>query len=83
MTVLRFLGTAAAVGTAALALAAYRRSEESGSPFGVCLRDVAGEWSPSALRERVRLAADDGSRAMALRERAAERQMAAADAAAS
>lgn len=81
MRVLRFLGVAATIVTAAMAAVAYRRAEETGSSFGAGLREVAGEWSPSAVRQRARLAAADGSLAVAVREEAARQQLAAADAA--
>jgi hypothetical protein len=63
--------------SATMAAVAYWRSGRSGEPFGACLRDVAGEWSLPSVRERARLAAVDGLRAMALRETAAERDLAA------
>jgi hypothetical protein len=75
---LRFLVVAAAALTAAVALAAYRRSTGGGEPFGAELRAVAGDWSCPALRERARRAALDGLHAAELRGEAADRELAVA-----
>lgn len=76
---LRWLALVAAAVAAVLAVTAYRRSARSGAPFGVCLRDVAGEWSLPALRARARRSVGDGLSAAALREGAADHDSAAAE----
>jgi hypothetical protein len=72
---LRLLFVATAALTAAVALAAYRRSAGGGGPFGAELRAVAGEWSCPSLRERARRAALDGLHAAELRADAADREL--------
>jgi hypothetical protein len=78
VTVVRVLALAAAAATAAMACAAYRRSERTGEPLGESVQDVAREWSCSRVSERARRAAREGRMAAALREEAADADIAAA-----
>ena len=78
MTVVRVLALAAAAAAAVMACAAYRRSERTGEALGASLRAVADEWSCPTVAERARRALGEGRRAAALREVAADADLAAA-----
>lgn len=77
MRLLCFVGAPLVVTAGVVAAVAYRRAEHAGCSFGACLRQMASEWTPAAVRRRARLAIIDGARAMAVRERVAWQQMSA------